>query len=340
MRSLRCASFFVAAAALSACQSTNNQPDVTYEDTTRPSDVTSNDGDGGNVSPDADGSVATDAGDTGGMVGDATDTVVVPDGSDVTVPDGITPDAGPGADPCASGALIDLATAGSRSGATTTYTGSSASTPAAGVIAGECASTVTHEVALRYVPATTSYLRISTVNAGTPTTFDTVAWLLNACSPTGTFEGCNNDVSPTDRRSTFTTAATAAMGTPVFIFVAGFSPTRTGFTDSGAFQLTVTEVPLGTVGGACDPMGVTSVCPSSSHCLSDSGSPICVADGSMGGRCLMTLPACNSGLGCNGDRLSTTTRCVPEIPAGGTCDPTMRTNVCATGLSCISGTCM
>lgn len=325
-RSLQLAFF---STALVACTQRPPAPDVSYNDV-----AIANDADGGTVT---DSPIAIDS--VGSDVTDVIDGSVAPDAADSTTPDGdasVAPaDVAPLPDPCASASIIDLSAVGNQVGPTTTYSGTTAGLPMASAIPGVCVFTVGYEVALRYTTSSNAHLRISTANPGTPATFDTVVWLLDHCDAAGSSLGCADDSVPGDRRSTFTTTGAVAAGTQVFIIVAGFTPPHPGFVETGAFELSVTEVPESAAGMACDPAGLTSVCQADAHCLSDTTPATCIQDGSPGGRCRPVFPGCNTGYGCNGDRLSETTRCLPQIPSGGSCDPSMQMNVCPPGLICV-----
>ncbi|MDP3218859.1 MAG: hypothetical protein Q8S73_32460 [Deltaproteobacteria bacterium] len=80
------------------------------------------------------------------------------------------------------------------------------------------------------------------------------------------------------------------------------------------------------VGGAC-PTG--SICVAGSTCLS----AVCVADGSLNGRCRASGMACDAGLGCNGTQTATASRCVMAVPVGGACTAA---SVCASGSRCLA----
>lgn len=234
--------------------------------------------------------------------------------------------------PCDS--VVDLNMVGTVTGATTTYSGSNTAAPAAGSIPGVCVFDVASEVVFRFTTSTESHLRVSTTNPGTPQAFDSVAWMIDRCSPSNTALGCSDDSAPGDRRSLFTTANLLPAGSTVFIVVAGYSPPRPSYHVVDQFELSVTEIEEVSLGGSCDLGGVANVCEAHSHCLGDASSATCVRDGTRGGRCNAAPPGCDPGLGCNGDRLSATTRCVTELPRGAHCDPTMQTNVCVAGTIC------
>jgi hypothetical protein len=241
----------------------------------------------------------------------------------------------PVGDPCESGSIIDLTTLGDMVGSTTTYSGTTDGLLRLGAIPGACIPNVGYEIALAYMASTTSYLRVSTVNSGTPTTFDTVVWIIDTCDPSGASLGCDNDASSVERRSTFVTPQRVTAGTLVYIILAGYVPERAGLHASGSYEITVTEVPEIAMGTPCDPSSMTNVCIAGTHCIADTPPATCVADGTLGGQCAPPDPGCMSGLGCNNDILSPMARCVPQVPRGHACDLTMRTNVCATGAFCV-----
>lgn len=250
---------------------------------------------------------------------------------------------GPPGDPCAASAVIDLATAGMRTGNTVRYTGTTAMTASGSTVVSSCQDSVGHVLALRYTPMTASRISISTDNMGTAMGFDTVVWAQATCAQLpdmGTPIACNDDgVGVTQ---SLTSLATSAMpvtaGTPIFIFVGGYAGfDETTDPDSGAFALTITEIAEVAAGAACDPSGRTNFCATGSLCVAATGSTTmgtCVADGAMTGRCRATGMACNSGLACNGTVTSTSSRCVPLVPAGMMCDTLGRTNACAAGSTC------
>jgi len=242
-------------------------------------------------------------------------------------------------DPCGAAAVIDLNVEGTTSGATTSYTGTNVGTPSASAIPGDCLLNVGNDVALSYQTATDTHLRVSTANPGTTLTFDTVAWMIDRCDPAGTSLGCSDDWAPGDRRSKFTTLDLVHAHTRVYIMVAGVTPPRTGLDATGTFALTVTEIPEAADGASCDVNAVDNVCSSHSHCIGTTTAATCTPDGTLGGRCRIAFPGCDTGFACYGDRLSDASRCVPEIPIGGTCDPAGMMNICVSGSRCLSGTC-
>ena len=179
-------------------------------------------------------------------------------GSDAATADAAA-DAGPG-NPCAAGAIINLSTAGTVTGATTRYVGNDDAVPATGGLTPTC-RTPGHQVVFQYTARTASHLLVSTADMAT--TFDTVAWATDACASTGVELGCDDDFSGSmpALASRFTTATIVRAGATVFIGVGGYS------TNHGAFGLTVTEVPEVAIGAACDTTGTANACATGSSCF-------------------------------------------------------------------------
>lgn len=247
-------------------------------------------------------------------------------------------DAGPPYDPCAASAIVDLSMRGTVSGNTLRYTGNNNMVGAMAPLTASCTRSTGHQVALRYTPRTNARLRISTNNMGTDATFDTVVWAQATCAAAmgdagATSLGCNDDsgAMPRTSASTFTTTAAAAMGTPIYIIVAGYTPALSGRAEQGAFELTVTEVSTVAVGAACDPMGAMNVCAMGSTCVTASGMSTCVADGARGGACRTGMGAmpCDTGLACSAGT------CQSSIAIGMPCG-TGVTGVCITGSTCVT----
>jgi hypothetical protein len=87
------------------------------------------------------------------------------------------------------------------------------------------------------------------------------------------------------------------------------------------------------VGAACDPARVANVCATASHCALVMDRWTCVADGARGGYC-RTAPACDASLTCvTGYDFDL---CRATVPAGGACDASEATTVCASGTSCVA----
>lgn len=267
---------------------------------------------------------------------------------------GNLPDVSGPYDPCASGSVIDLATAGTRVGSTTRYLGSNVNVPAGAVLPSACAPYAGHQVAFRYVPTMTGRLRVSTDNAGTGQT-DTVVFVQSACARSAVVDGgvqdnlgCNDDNGTMGATRPFaSTAATGVVtaGQPIYIIVAGYlgmdgRPYMTNV-PRGPFELTVTELTPVANGAACD--GVNTVCNVGSLCiLAMAGATMgtCIANGSNGGVCRTSAPVCDTGLECSG-----TGFCGRGATAGTACVPGALTGRCMAGLACsptsrTAGTCV
>jgi hypothetical protein len=106
---------------------------------------------------------------------------------------------------------------------------------------------VGHQVVFRYVPRTTTRLRVSTNDEATDARLDTVVFAALTCAPIpdgGAALGCSDDTGdpPRDHATTFVTDANVRAGEPVFIVVSGFlHATRELFESQGTFSLSVTE---------------------------------------------------------------------------------------------------
>ena len=180
---------------------------------------------------DADATVAdADAGEGIGDVLPADAAAPVADGSDAVAPPDTTPDVIMLPPTCGAG-LIDLTAYGHVSGNTTTYVGSNVGAAPVPEVPGDarCTALVGYEVALLYIMNNPRHLRVSTDNAGTTPTFETVVWAIDHCRPINTMSfGCDGELSATDLHSTFTTASTLGTGMSVYIVVAGLVPSRVG----------------------------------------------------------------------------------------------------------------
>lgn len=271
----------------------------------------------------------------------------------------------PSVDPCL--APVNLNLVGTLAGSTTRYTGNNTLTAVSSTYSGTCGMSG-HVQAFSYTPRTTTRLRISTDNAGTPATFDTVVFAQDRCVATGaTSLGCHDDVNDGARvrASTFVTTAAVTAGTTIFLFVAGYEPPAGAYTSTGPFELTVLEVPTVPAGSACDPAGATSACAAGSSCRTTGSTSVCVADGAAdaacraaaprcdatlecsasgvcvtapgtnGGLCRATGAACDAGLACS----PITDRCRAAVADGASCDPMGLTNACLAPAQCASGTC-
>ena len=317
-------------------------PDATYSDAVAPADAGARDAPV-NV-PDGDGAPGVDAATDSSGDGPSGDAITNPPDAppgDATVTDALddtgTTDAGNVDNPCAAGAVINLNTAGGHSGATTDYSGNTTGVPTTSGIAGGCQNDVVSEIAFSYTLTSSAHLDVSTVNAGTPTTFNTFLWVLPQCSASATAVACGVLPVAGEYRSEVTTQVAFAAGVTVYVLVAGENPPESGYTSAGPFELTVTEVPNVASGGACDPTGMANLCDQGSHCLTSGGSSNCVQDGTLNGACTGAPPHCASGLQCNGDPLGTGSSCVPVVGMGGACDPNRQDpmNVCAAPFNCL-----
>ncbi len=271
-------------------------------------------------------------------------------------------------DPCAPASVIDLAAAGTRMNGTTRYSGTTAGAGPGAQL--RLCSSPGWEVALRYVPATRTRLRVSTANPGTTAAFDTVVGVLRSCDAAGGSVPlvCGDDFGAGDRpwATTVLTPAIDPVSGPVWIVVAGFVPAQPQRLGQGAFELSVTELPEVAVGGTCDPTGLTNGCAPGLQCdprgdgltgvcvapgaaggaCRSSGSPCdaalecvgtgasarCRAAGAPGGRCLAD-GSCGAGLACGG--LLGDRRCVRTVAVGGSCDVIAETDHCVQGASCV-----
>ncbi len=218
-------------------------------------------------------------------------------------------------------------------------------------------------------------LRASTVNPGTASaSFDTFVAVLGSCISTARSIGCNDNepgaAAPHQRHSTATTGA-LTRGQRVYVVVGGRGNTAAS-AGSGAFELSLRELPLGSDGGpcrlsgdACDaglactllaptteaqgvcrrpvPVGMPCVagdlCARGSTCIANPGDTTrgtCVTDASSGGVCLVGRAPCNAGLSCTNPTPTpdATGLCRPTLMPGAECDPALVTGVCAAGSSC------
>jgi hypothetical protein len=223
----------------------------------------------------------------------------------------VLPDVSGPYNPCATDAVVDLNARGTRDGETTRYVGNNLNVPSGTVLVPTCTLTPGHQVALRYVPRASTRLRISTDNAGTDATFDTVVFVQRMCAPSGGDAGpqdslgCNDDGAATGSARRYASALTTeavTMGQPVYIVVAGYlsgaGQPVTGFMARGNFELTVTEIATVPVGAACDSAGITNVCAAGSYCYTASGMSTCRAFVNAGGMCNSTDARCATGNTC------------------------------------------
>ena len=206
-----------------------------------------------------------------------------------------------GSGTCAS--PIDLATAGTLSGADLVYRGTTAGMadtlhPYEGCVARDAEESV-----LRYrVPAGVQALRISTEGSA----YDTAVYVRAACSQAagGADLACNNDSYDHAPQST-AYVTNAVEGQVLFIVVDGNAAMDT--VSSGAYVLTVRRVDFGETGTPCRP--VTD--PPTARCT---GALRCSEGGAADGTAI----------------------CVPTVPNEGACDPRQYTNVCLEGSTCVT----
>ena len=224
-------------------------------------------------------------------------TMMLPDGNIVPVTAGT----------CA--APTDLDTAGTRTGMTVVYRGTTEGAPNNLHPAGGCTAHDTGESVFRYtVPAGATAVRITTEGSS----FDTVVYVRTMCAQTATSvdEVCNNDSHDHAPTSTAFVLGVSA-GDHLNIIVDGNPDGMTeGQTEpnpsSGDFVLTVSPVVLGAMNNPCRPM----------------------ADPPTGPRCDGAL-GCSEGGGSDGTAI-----CVPVVASGAMCDTRGFTNTCATGTRC------
>nr|MBK7067402.1 hypothetical protein [Deltaproteobacteria bacterium] len=253
----------------------------------------------------------------------------------------IPEDRGPPPPACESTALVDLAVL-PRDGGLLRYLGTTASAPRAPSLTANCVGAdgmgeAVHQVVHRYVPSVNGRLRASLDDAATDAAFDTVLFAQRACFPVRPGEAlldCNDDVETTSamrpRASAILTPRVLA-GVPVYLVVAGL-PRSEGdpLRPSGAYALTVTELPEVAVGMACDLTERTNTCVPGAGCI-DAGAgspPRCVSDGTPDARCRTDgTDECNVGLRCFMGF------CRRTIAVGAVCGPDV-TGVCPEESSC------
>ena len=229
-------------------------------------------------------------------------------------------------DPCMSARDLTGMAPGSDGSLHVTGDSTSSAGVQVGMIPSSCTASKGHAVVYQYTMRATAVLRVSTANAGTGASFDTVVAVLPTCGATAAPLACNDDVSQSDTHSTATTTATVAMGTHVFIAVGGYGATPDA-ADSGPFELTIQEVTPRASGAAC--VAATDVCATGTTCLASPSAPattICVPDGTNGGAC-QTGRTCMSGLACTNTGL-----CRAPLAAGAACTPT---DACPANAHCV-----
>ena len=198
---------------------------------------------------------------------------------------------------------IDLAVAGTLSGADLVFRGSTAGRTNALHPYEGCVARDAEEAVLRYrVPAGVGALMITSEGSA----YDTAVYVRTACSQAagGTDVACNNDSYDHAPQSTvFVT--NAIEGQVLFIVVDGNAAMDT--VSQGAFVLTVRPVAFGALGMPCHPM----TDPPTARCT---GALRCSEGGAADGTAI----------------------CVPTVANGGHCDPRLFSNVCLEGSSCVT----
>ena len=166
---------------------------------------------------------------------------------------------------------INLNTAGTVSGSTTSYSGSNASAPMmAALLPTDCTTETGRQIVHTYTTTARGALRISTVDSAT--SFDTVALAVDGCSTTAAALGCNDDSASTKTgESEFTTGILPA-GTTVVILVGGYDSTAP---DTGSYALHVTQIAEVAVGGTCDPTQAMNRCVAGSSCTTGTAGSTC-----------------------------------------------------------------
>jgi hypothetical protein len=248
-------------------------------------------------------------------------------------------DAGPGP-MCFGQASIDLNSSGTRTGtsATTRYSGSSANAPMTPAAPDpSCAGgPVGHEVVFRYTPRATTRLRVSSNNAAT--TYNTLLTAFAMCTAQSPELACEDDDFEGANDNASTISVDVTQGTPLYFVLSGAG------TESGPFELTVTELRVLATGQPCDILELESYCGPTASCVPDAnGMDVCAAEGGQGGSCRASGMPCDAGLACNGIPGDVGSTCVPEVPLNGMCDPSGIDNICAAPNVCVdnagNGTC-
>jgi hypothetical protein len=185
---------------------------------------------------------------------------------DATLPDAMSPDATNQGTECLASAIIDLNTAGTRTGSVTHYIGDNGSAPYPSSLPGPvCQPTVGHEQVFTYTPNTSTRLQVS--SAYPTTQFDTVLWALDQCSANATELACNDDIGGGVLTSLFTITGTA--GRTMHFVLAGYN------TNAGPYDLGVRELTAVPPGMRCYPN--TTYCTQGSSCSWTGTSSTCVA---------------------------------------------------------------
>jgi hypothetical protein len=218
-------------------------------------------------------------------------------------------------DPCAAGSIVDLATAGTRDGNVTRYTGDNRGIAAGsnvGWVCGPTDSPVFH----RYVPTTSGRLSVDAQRVVGASDLSPYVMVADGCGTLG-YGGPNvfACVNPSLYLSLgiFPRAVlSVTAGVPIYVVVAGAR---------GSYALTITEATVVGVGATCDRAGVMWTCAAGLSC-SSTEPPRCVADGTLGGACREGPSDCDTGLRCaSGHCLTPSTGpgCLPTCPPGSSC---------------------
>ncbi len=238
---------------------------------------------------------------------------------------------------------IDLDTDGTAlaMGTGRRITGSNTGAPAAhmsGLFVGDCAddgeggSSAVREVVFRYTTQTAAHLVATTTDASTTADLDTVVYIADGCDASATQIACNDDVGGGVLTSRALGDAIVPAGTEVFIVVGGYGGADV---ESGTFGLVVSEIQPHAAGEACD--AENYFCVENYTCIVNVGDPdngTCLADGADRGLCRITMPYCDSGLGCTNDMptADATGQCQVPIATGGVCSDSHY--LCMPGASC------
>jgi hypothetical protein len=210
---------------------------------------------------------------------------------------------------------------------------------------GRCDFRAIRQRLFRYRLSSDAALRVSTNNPGSDASFDSAIFIaLAPCAATPRVLACNDDDPFASRppHVTLSTATTGGLraGTEVLISVSGFypapgapqGPNPAG--ETGAFVLTVAEVPSRPVGESCDANARLNVCVSGSSCLVDeAGRATCVRDGSAPAARCAEGQQCDEPLRCDVRRNT----CFQTSDAeGAICDLGESARRCGAGLSCVA----
>lgn len=210
---------------------------------------------------------------------------------------------------------------------------------------GRCEFRVVKQRLFRYRLRGNAALRVSTNNPGSDSGFDSTIFISTSpCSRSATVLACNDDdpFAPRNPHVTLSQATTGGLraGTEVIISVGGFYPADGAGQppnpqgETGAFELSVLEVPSREAGERCDTSGRSDACVSGAHCVADdNGVGSCVRDGSRPGAQCDDGGECEAPLQCNTLRFT----CFgTSTTAGAACEPGESANRCGANLSCVA----